>query len=147
MLVLTKTLLDEVIAHAREQHPIEACGVIAGPAGTHRPERLIRMRNTLGSDVAYQFDPAEQIALFREMDQRGEDPIVIYHSHTASAPIPSGTDTRTAHYPDAHYLIVSTADPASPVLRAWRLNGAGGWMAISIATVTYQPPSGAQSSV
>jgi proteasome lid subunit RPN8/RPN11 len=83
------------------------------------------MANVCGSDWAYQFDPIEQVAAFQEMDERGEDPLVIYHSHTHTAAVPSGTDTKHAHYPDAHYLIVSLIDPGQPVLRSWRLAGQG----------------------
>lgn len=123
MLVLTEALRDEIIAHAREQHPVEACGIIAGPPAG-RPTRLIRMHNATGSEWAYQFDPAQQVAAFADMDQRGEDPLVIYHSHSYTAAIPSGTDTRYATLPDAHYLIVSLADnEEQPELRAWLLTG------------------------
>jgi proteasome lid subunit RPN8/RPN11 len=120
MLILSDALREHVVAHAREHHPVEACGILAGPAGGQRPTRLIRMRNTLESELAYQFDLAEQIAAYREMDRRGEDPIAIYHSHTRTPPIPSGTDTRFARDLDALYLIVSTAS-TEPELRAWQL--------------------------
>jgi [CysO sulfur-carrier protein]-S-L-cysteine hydrolase len=123
VLTLTAALVDEMIAHAREQHPIEACGVIAGPAASDRPTRLLRMRNTLESTTAFQFDPTEQMAAYRQMDARGEDPIVIYHSHTASPAYPSGTDTRLALNRDACYAIISTADPEQPEIRFWRLTG------------------------
>jgi len=129
MLILSSALIDEMIAHAREQHPIEACGIIAGPAGSDRPTRLVRMRNILDSAVAYQFDAAEWLALNRQMDARGEDPLVFYHSHTASPAAPSRTDTQCALdpdtrrplHPDAHHVIVSTADPGRPMVRSWRL--------------------------
>jgi [CysO sulfur-carrier protein]-S-L-cysteine hydrolase len=45
VLVIRAELVDEVMAHARAEHPHEACGYIAGPEGAERPERLIRMRN------------------------------------------------------------------------------------------------------
>jgi [CysO sulfur-carrier protein]-S-L-cysteine hydrolase len=129
VLTLTAALVDEMIAHAREQHPVEACGIIAGPTGSDRPTRLIRMRNALASPLAYQFDPIEQLAAYRQMDARSEDPIVICHSHTASPAHPSGTDTRLAADRDACYAIISTADLAQPEIRAWRLAGPhdGSW--------------------
>ena len=34
---------DGILAHARRDHPDEACGVVAGPAGSDRPVRLIEM--------------------------------------------------------------------------------------------------------
>lgn len=131
MLILGSALIDEMIAHARERHPIEACGIIAGPMGSERPTRLIRMRNILDSAVAYQFDAPEWLALNRQMDARSEDPLVIYHSHTASRPIPSGDDTRFALepgtqrplHPDVHYVIVSTRDSGHIEVRSWRPTG------------------------
>jgi proteasome lid subunit RPN8/RPN11 len=123
MLILADTLREQVIAHARDAYPEEACGILAGSAGGDRPTRLVRMRNILSSAVAYQFDAAEWLALNRQMDARGEDPLVIYHSHTASDPAPSGDDLRFATDPDPLYLIVSLKDRAAPTLRAWRIAG------------------------
>ena len=45
MLVIRRDLVDEIVAHAREEHPHEACGLIAGAEGAERPERVIRMVN------------------------------------------------------------------------------------------------------
>lgn len=143
MLILTAALHQGLVDHALEQHPIEACGILTGPQGTDRPTRLIRICNILGSETAYQFDPTEQVAAFAEMDERGEDPIVIYHSHIATDAVPSGTDTKCATYPDAHYVIISTAIPdAYPVVRSWRLI-AGAWQEEQIATRGDSPEPGA----
>ena len=80
------------MAHARADHPDEACGVVAGPAGSDRPERFIPMLNAARSPTFYEFDSAEQLRLCREMDDRDEEPVVIYHSHTATEAYPSRTD-------------------------------------------------------
>ena len=161
MLILSSSLVGEMIAHAREQHPVEACGIIAGPAGGDRPTRLLRMRNALESATAFQFDPTEQMAAYRQMDARGEDPIVIYHSHTASPPYPSGTDTRLAADRDAYYAIISTADPERTEVTFWRLTGPNAfpwsqddvmvddplqhwqWPSVSAYLASSQAPSGA----
>jgi proteasome lid subunit RPN8/RPN11 len=124
MLILADTLREQVIAHARDACPEEACGILAGPAAGDRPTRLVRMRNILSSAVAYQFDAAEWLALNRQMDARGEDPLVFYHSHTSTEARPSAIDVARATEPDALYLIVSLKDRAAPVLRAWRIAGA-----------------------
>ena len=137
MLTLTPALVDGLLAHARETHPIEACGILAGPAGSDRPARLIRMVNALSSELGYQFDAIDQLAAYRQMDARGEDPIVLYHSHTGSPAIPSVTDGRFALDLDARYLIVSTADPDRPEIRCWRRTPAslsyGGWTEDQVA--------------
>jgi proteasome lid subunit RPN8/RPN11 len=43
------------------------------------------------------------------MNTRGEEIVVVYHSHTATEAYPSRTDISLASEPQAHYVIVSTA--------------------------------------
>ncbi|RFU82397.1 peptidase [Streptomyces triticagri] len=110
MLTITRDLYDRIVAHARADHPDEACGVIAGPAGSGRPERFIPMLNAARSPTFYEFDSGDLLKLYREMDDRDEEPVVIYHSHTATEAYPSRTDITYANEPGAHYVLVSTAD-------------------------------------
>lgn len=110
MLTLTRALHDALVAHARADHPDEACGVIAGPAGTGRPERHIPMLNAARSPTFYEFDSGDLLKLYRDMDDRDEEPVVVYHSHTATEAYPSRTDISYAGEPGAHYVLVSTAD-------------------------------------
>ncbi len=44
------------------------------------------------------------------MDARDEEPVVIYHSHTATEAYPSRTDIGLASEPNAHYVLVSTRE-------------------------------------
>ncbi|HYX61361.1 MAG TPA: Mov34/MPN/PAD-1 family protein, partial [Streptosporangiaceae bacterium] len=53
MLTIPRALYDKIVAHARADHPDEACGVIAGPAGSDRPERFIAMMNAERSPTFY----------------------------------------------------------------------------------------------
>ncbi|WP_431949154.1 Mov34/MPN/PAD-1 family protein [Actinacidiphila sp. bgisy167] len=110
MLTITRALYDALVAHARADHPDEACGVIAGPAGSDRPERHIPMLNAARSPTFYEFDSIDLLGLYRELDDRDEEPVVIYHSHTATEAYPSRTDISYANEPGAHYVLVSTAD-------------------------------------
>jgi [CysO sulfur-carrier protein]-S-L-cysteine hydrolase len=121
MLTLDPALRAKIVAHVRADHPDEACGVIAGPAGSDRPERFIPMLNAERSPTFYRFDSMEQFRVWREMDERGEDPIVIYHSHTATAAYPSRTDIAYASEPYAHYVLVSTRDPDRAEFRSFRI--------------------------
>jgi [CysO sulfur-carrier protein]-S-L-cysteine hydrolase len=114
-------LVDSIVAHARQDHPDEACGVIAGPAGSDRPERLVPMVNAERSPTFYRFDSLEQLAVWREMDERDEEPVVIYHSHPATEAYPSRTDVAYAGEPTAHYVVVSTRDPDQVELRSFRI--------------------------
>jgi len=121
MLTITADLRARILAHARADHPDEACGVIAGPEGSDRPERFIAMLNAERSPTFYRFDSLEQLHVWREMDDRGEEPVVIYHSHTATEAYPSRTDISYASEPGAHYVLVSTRDPDRDEFRSFRI--------------------------
>lgn len=121
MLTIDAAILDGIVAHARRDHPDEACGIVAGPMGTGLPERLVPMDNAERSSTFYRFDSMEQLRVWREMDDRDEEPVVIYHSHTATEAYPSRTDISLAAEPDAHYLLVSTADPEVTMIRSYRI--------------------------
>ncbi|MER7502339.1 Mov34/MPN/PAD-1 family protein [Nonomuraea pusilla] len=119
MLTISKELADRIVAHARADHPDEACGVIAGRNGV--PERFIPMENAERSPTFYRFDSMEQLRVWREMDDRDEEPVVIYHSHTATEAYPSRTDISYASEPDAHYVLVSTRDDDEVEFRSYRI--------------------------
>ncbi|KQV11715.1 Mov34/MPN/PAD-1 family protein [Kitasatospora sp. Root107] len=114
MLTITRELHDAIVAHARADHPDEACGVVAGPAGSDRPERFIPMLNAARSPTFYEFDSGDLFKLYREMDDRDEVPVIVYHSHTATEAYPSRTDVSYASEPEAHYVLVSTAEGTEP---------------------------------
>ncbi len=121
MLTIGGALHDKIVAHARADHPDEACGVIAGPAASGQPQRFIPMANAERSPTFYRFDSAEQFQVWKEMDERDEEPVIIYHSHTATPPYPSRTDISYASEPGAHYVLVSTADPQRTEFRSFRI--------------------------
>ncbi len=123
MLRISRELVDQMIAHARADHPDEACGVIAGPEGSDEPQRFIPMVNAERSPTFYRFDSLEQLKVWREMDRRDEEPVVIYHSHTATEPYPSRTDVSYASEPGAHYVLVSTREPDTDEVRSYRILG------------------------
>ncbi len=107
---ISQGLVDSIVSHARKDHPDEACGVIAGPAGSDSPQRFIPMINAARSPNFYEFDSMDLLKLYRELDSNNEDPIVIYHSHTHTEAFPSRTDINYASEPGAHYVLVSTRE-------------------------------------
>jgi proteasome lid subunit RPN8/RPN11 len=121
VLVIRADLVDAMVAHARADHPDEACGVLAGPEGSDRPERHIAMVNAERSPTFYRFGAQEQLKVWRAMEVAGEVPVVIYHSHTATEAYPSRTDVGLAAEPDAHYVLVSTRDPDQNEVRSFRI--------------------------
>jgi [CysO sulfur-carrier protein]-S-L-cysteine hydrolase len=121
MLTITRDLRDKIVQHARQDHPDEACGILAGPAGSDRPQRFIPMTNAARSPTFYEFDSTEQFQTWQQMDDNDEEPVVIYHSHTATEAYPSRTDIGLAAEPNAHYVLVSTRDEAQTEFRSYRI--------------------------
>lgn len=125
MLRIRQSLVDQMVQHARADHPDEACGVIAGPEGSDSPERFIPMVNAARSPTFYEFDSADLLRLYRELDDRDEVPVVVYHSHTATEAYPSRTDISYASEPLAHYVLISTREtgnePGPYELRSFRI--------------------------
>ena len=138
MLRIRRDLLAGVLAHARRDHPDEACGVIAGPAGSDSPERLVPMLNAARSPTFYKFAPDDLIGLYREMDARDEEPVVVYHSHTATEAVPSRTDVALASEPGAHYLLLSTREPDVEEVRSFRI--VDGQVTEELVEVVEPPP-------
>ena len=121
MLTIDRATHDAIVAHARRDHPDEACGVVVGPEGTDRPARFIPMLNAARSPTFYEFDSADLLQLYKELDANDEEPVVIYHSHTATEAYPSRTDISYASEPKAHYVLVSTREPDTAEFRSFRI--------------------------
>jgi proteasome lid subunit RPN8/RPN11 len=139
---LRRDLVEAIVAHARRDHPDEACGVIAGPEGSDRAERFIPMVNAARSPTFYEFDSTDLLKLYRELEANGEVPVVIYHSHTATEAYPSRTDINLAAEPDAHYVLVSTRDRHEHELRSYRIvDGEVTPEAVEVVDSYDQPPA------
>jgi proteasome lid subunit RPN8/RPN11 len=107
LLQLRREHMDAMIAHARETAPEECCGLIGGVSEI-QASTLYRLRNvTPHPESAYEAAPEDLFTAQRQMRERGEDLLAIYHSHPRSSdPSPSETDVRLAYYPTAKYLII-----------------------------------------
>jgi proteasome lid subunit RPN8/RPN11 len=114
---ISEDLVDEIVAHAREDVPNECCGMIGGSDGT--ATTVYRARNAEASPLRYSLDAQDQFRIMKEMEERGEELIGIYHSHTSSAAYPSQTDVNLATYPDAVYLIVSLENSDRPDIKGF----------------------------
>jgi len=121
VLSIDRATRDAIVEHARRDHPDEACGVVAGPEGSDRPARYIPMLNAARSPTFYEFDSADLLQLYKEMAANDEEPVVIYHSHTATEAYPSRTDIAYASEPNAHYVLVSTRAPDTTDFRSFRI--------------------------
>jgi [CysO sulfur-carrier protein]-S-L-cysteine hydrolase len=115
---LAPEILETVTDHAKNLYPKEGCGLIAG-AGVG--SRFVPIRNSLSSSTQFEMDPAELIPALRDIRERGEELLAIYHSHPHGPARPSTSDIERAYYPEAAHLIVSLADPARPQAAAFRI--------------------------
>lgn len=117
-------------AHARQDYPNEACGIVIGTAPAADGGLAIRFeptRNAASSPLRYEIDPADLFRLTFAADDADEVFWAVVHSHVRSPARPSPTDVGLALYPDALYILVSLADgevdpvTGEPGIRAWRI--------------------------
>lgn len=116
---LTAAHWQAITDHLTAQLPNEACGLLGGRAG--RVLAVYPVANILNSPVAYQLDPARQLAVFLELEAAGWELTAIFHSHPAGPAGPSPTDIAQAYYPEALYLICAPAAAGRWRGRAFRL--------------------------
>ncbi|MFT5206809.1 MAG: proteasome lid subunit RPN8/RPN11 [Candidatus Omnitrophota bacterium] len=118
---IPKDVYDEMIKHAKDVYPQEACGFAAGKDGEMK--YFYPVDNMDHSSVTYNMDPKQQMKAFKKFDDDGVELIGIFHSHVASKAEPSQTDRAMAFYPEVSYLIASLADMDNPDLKSYRING------------------------
>ena len=121
-LSLPQSLIDEMVAHAREDLPNECCGVIG--RSVDGSLTLWRASNDEASPWRFNIPALQVMHMDRVIDDG--DWLVIYHSHVASEARPSPTDLRIArlHKGAAEWpfwVLVSLADEP-PSVRAWRID-------------------------
>ena len=108
-----------MMAHAIADAPRESCGLLVG-ADWHVDES-VRTTNLEPGTTRYLVDPAEHVALLKRLRGGPRDVIGSYHSHPRSPAWPSPTDVAAAFSAFFVHVIVSLADPAAPVVRAFQI--------------------------
>lgn len=117
---IAQSLIDEIVAHSRDDLPNECCGLIGGDA--EEMTSVHRARNAAATWLRYELHPTDQLRIMNRIEDDGEELAGIYHSHTKSEAFPSQTDINLADaWPDPLYLICSLADDANPVVRAFEI--------------------------
>ena len=96
----------EMVAHAYDGLPLEACGLLAG-AGHGQVTVFYPCRNTAASARIYTVDPQDHLGPTGTPSERGLELIGVMHSHTHTEAYPSPTDVAQAPDPSWHYVIVS----------------------------------------
>ncbi len=116
---LPEPMRQEIIEHSRAESPRECCGLIGGRNGVLTD--LYRMTNTYEGIDFYRIDDMDLYRLYTDLDSRGEEIAVIYHSHPVSVAYPSARDVEFAAWSDPVYIICSLENPDTPVLRAFHI--------------------------
>lgn len=117
---ISQQLIDELVAHAREDLPNECCGMIGGRDGA--ATKVVRVENAAASPLRYEMDPQGQFDALKAIEDSGDELIGIYHSHTRSAAFPSQTDVNEAvMWPEQVYVIVSLENEGAPDVKAFDL--------------------------
>jgi len=118
-LSISENILAALIRHARENAPLEACGMLAGRDG--KVLRFHPMTNADNSPEHFTLVPTEQFAVAKQIRADGHEALAVYHSHPASPARPSEEDIRLAFAGDILYVILSLMDPGRPVVRGFRI--------------------------
>ena len=125
--MIPAAVAEAIVAQARAEYPLEACGLIPGstyPADGGQALRYHACRNASASPTRYSVHPDDLYRITVEVDDADEVIWGIVHSHVRSPAVPSQTDIGLALYPDALYLLVSLAEEP-PALRGWRIVDGG----------------------
>jgi proteasome lid subunit RPN8/RPN11 len=115
---IERTVIADLLAHAREDAPRECCGLLIGHGDA--VVRSVRARNLDAKATRYLIDPADHFAAIRAARADGLEVIGAYHSHPTSAPVPSPTDVAEANNGSEFlYVIVSLI---ADEVRAYRVD-------------------------
>jgi proteasome lid subunit RPN8/RPN11 len=119
-LEIPEDLLNRLIEHARQEYPLESCGILAGKNG--KITKLYSMENTHKSSSCYLMAPEEQLRVFQEIEEEGLELSAIYHSHPHSPAFPSQRDVDSAFYPDSLILIISLMEDKVVQIGAFQID-------------------------
>ena len=118
-LEIPEDLLNRTMDHARQEYPLESCGILAGRDG--KITDFYPVVNTKKSSSCYLMEPEEQFRVFQEIERTGLKVSAIYHSHPHTAAFPSQRDVDNAFYPDSLILIISLRDKKAPQIAAFQI--------------------------
>ena len=118
---ISRTQLDRIVQHARDDFPNECCGIVATNGGD--AVKVFAAVNVHQSPTRFEIDGRDVIRILREIEEQGWELGSIYHSHTKTAAYPSQTDVNfAANWPGVIWLIVSLEDRESPSVRVFEIS-------------------------
>ncbi|MGO9060640.1 MAG: Mov34/MPN/PAD-1 family protein [Candidatus Binataceae bacterium] len=114
-----------IVAQAEREYPFECCGFVIGNSTTEEVRPIANIQNEKhaanpdlhprDARTAYLMEPRAQLAVLNEIDRRGLELQMVYHSHPDHDAYFSATDRRQAcafdpnepDYPETAYVVLS----------------------------------------
>ena len=96
-LKIQNNIFEQMLKQAKDQAPIEACGILAGRDG--QVEKLYKMTNVDQSNTHFMMAPEEQFKVVKDIRSAGLEMLAIYHSHPETPARLSAEDIRLALTP------------------------------------------------
>ncbi len=112
-MLIPGAIREELLAHAREALPDEACGVLVLEGD--RAVRYVRGRNASASPYRFTLEVDPDV-WFLEDDGYG---LAVFHTHPETPPKPSRTDIASIGLWEGRPYVILRADTGE--LRAWRI--------------------------
>ena len=113
-MVVPAEIREQLVAHALQEAPNEACGLVAFRDGV--AERYLPGENALGSPYRFELRPRDPADFFLE-DEGYE--LAVFHSHPVTEPRPSRTDLENIGLWEGRPYLILRADTGE--LRGWRI--------------------------
>ncbi|MDW8002747.1 MAG: M67 family metallopeptidase [Deltaproteobacteria bacterium] len=95
----------QIIAHAQEEWPNEACGILAGT--DDEIKRAYPLENQERSPERFSISAEDQLRILEDIEKNDLKMVGVYHSHPHTDPYPSETDIKYSIYPDVFTVIIS----------------------------------------
>lgn len=122
MLILQQNYFSQIAAYARQQLPLEACGLIAGIKENENiiVKKIYFLNNVDKSVRHFSLSPQEQFQAIKDMRQNNYILLGNWHSHPSSVAVPSAEDIKLAYDPALSYLILSL-QYSTPLLNSFKI--------------------------
>jgi len=120
-LLLTQSQVEQMIAQARAEAPLEACGLLGGKNG--RVLRVYPTSNALYSTTRYMVQADDLLVALEDIEAQGWgfEPLAIYHSHPHGPETPSETDVTESSYPRSVHIIIAHPERERPAVRGFHI--------------------------
>jgi proteasome lid subunit RPN8/RPN11 len=116
-----------MLNHAIEELPYECCGVLGGRFETREAEKIgvvstvYKLENSLKSEIEFLSSAESMFRVVKELRQKGEEMLVVYHSHPVSFPKMSKKDLDMIDGTNLLHLIVGNVKTI-PEFGLWWVN-------------------------